>query len=639
MDHRRPAPWGVISDFVDVLPPESKEQFEALLGYLKDTRGFDFTGYKRTSLARRVMRRMAQVGVSDFGEYIDLLQVNSDEFGALFTTILINVTSFLRDREAWDHLREEVVPTLLAERGPDDPVRIWSAGCASGQEAYSLAMVFADTLGPERFRQRVKIYATDVDDDALAQARQAAYLQSDLDNLSEEQIGTYFEQQGNRYVFRKDLRRSVIFGRNDLVQDAPISRIDLLVCRNTLMYFNAETQTKVLGRFHFALAPRGVLFLGKAEMLLSHGRIFDPLDLKRRIFRKTPGTPIGLGHLVTQGFVQDRHGDVGGLDALRDHAFSASPVAQVVVTGEDIVALINQQAEMIFGLSARDIGRPLRDLDVSYRPVELRAYVEQARVERRALRIKDVEWQRPPGDSAWFEIHVNPLVNSEHGLLGVSIVFHDVSGARKLLDELEHTNRQLESAYEELQSTNEELETTNEELQSTVEELETTNEELQSTNEELETMNEELQSTNDELQAINDTLRERSAELDEVNDFLESILTSVHSGLVVVDQEMRVLVWNRGAEDLWGLRRDEAAGEHLLNLDIGLPMSELRSSVRSAMIEEGYENVLTLDAVNRKGRRTRIRVVVGALRSPRGSTEGVILVMEPDGQADSPPVA
>ncbi|GAB3878791.1 hypothetical protein GCM10029964_030000 [Kibdelosporangium lantanae] len=407
-----------------------------MLTYLKETRGFDFTGYKRTSLARRVLRRMSQVGIEDFGEYIDLLQASADEFEALFNTILINVTSFFRDTEAWQHLREEMVPMMLAERGPDDPIRIWSAGCATGQEAYSLAMLFADALGPERFRQRVKIYATDVDNEALAYARQASYTQGELENLAEDQVGEYFEQQGNRYVFRKDLRRSVIFGRNDLVQDAPISRIDLLVCRNTLMYFNAETQSKVLGRFHFALAPRGLLFLGKAEMLLSHSRIFDPLDLKRRTFRKTPGNPIGLGHLVTQGFVQDRHGEVGGLDELREHAFSASPVAQVVVTGEDIVALINQQAEVVFGLSPRDIGRPLRDLEISYRPVELRAYVEQSRVERRALRIKDVEWQRPPGDSVWFEIHVNPLVNSDNGLLGVSIVFHDVTAARKLLDEL-----------------------------------------------------------------------------------------------------------------------------------------------------------------------------------------------------------
>jgi two-component system CheB/CheR fusion protein len=228
---------------------------------------------------------------------------------------------------------------------------------------------------------------------------------------------------------------------------------------------------------------------------------------------------------------------------------------------------------------------------------------------------------------------VNPLVDGESGLLGVSIVFHDVTSARALLDELAHANRQLESAYEELQSTNEELETTNEELQSTVEELETTNEELQSTNEELETMNEELHSTNDELQAINDTLRERSIELDEVNDFLESILTSFRSGLAVVDTEMRVLAWNRGAEDLWGMRSDEASGRHLLNLDIGLPMTELQPVVRRALQEPDLDVTVSVDAVNRRGRKIRLRVRCGPLRSPDGGIRGGILIMEP-GQAD-----
>jgi two-component system CheB/CheR fusion protein len=494
-------------------------------------------------------------------------------------------------------------------------------------------MVFAEALGVERFRQRVKIYATDVDEEALAQARQAVYAEQSVKNVPPELIGKYFERQGDQYSFRKDLRRSVIFGRNDLVQDAPISRIDLLVCRNTLMYFNAETQTKILSRLHFALAMRGLLLLGKAEMLLSHTRIFDPVDLKRRGFRKTASGPVGLSHF-THSTPGDRHGEIGSLDSLREFAFSASPVAQVVVTAEDIVALVNQQAEIVFELSPRDIGRPLRDLEVSYRPVELRAYVEEAKAERRAIRIKDVEWQRSSGEVAWLEIHVNPLVDGESGLLGVSIVFHDVTSARALLDELAHANRQLESAYEELQSTNEELETTNEELQSTVEELETTNEELQSTNEELETMNEELQSTNDELQAINDTLRERSIELDEVNDFLESILTSFRSGLAVVDTEMRVLAWNRGAEDLWGMRSDEASGRHLLNLDIGLPMTELQPVVRRALQEPDLDVTVSVDAVNRRGRKIRLRVRCGPLRSPDGGIRGGILIMEP-GQADS----
>jgi two-component system CheB/CheR fusion protein len=613
---------------VEQVSNELGGDFEAVLLYLKESRGFDFTGYKRTSLARRVRRRMNQVGIDNYSEYIDHLQVNSEEFNALFNTILINVTSFFRDPDAWDFLRKDLVPALLAERSPEDQVRIWSAGCASGEEAYTLAMVFAEAIGVDRFRQRVKIYATDVDEGALAQARQAAYPESAVESLPPEMVRDYFDRHGTQYVFRKDLRRSVIFGRNDLVQDAPISRIDLLVCRNTLMYFNAETQSKILGRLHFALAPRGVLFLGKAEMLLSHTRIFDPVDLKRRVFRKTTVVPVGLGHFSAQSFAHERRGELGSLDKLREHAFSASPVAQVVITGDDIVALINQQAELVFTLSNRDVGRPLRDLEVSYRPIELRAYIEQAKLERRGIRVKDVEWQRGPGEAMWLEIHVNPLVDVDNGLLGVSIVFHDVTAARALLDELAHTNRQLESAYEELQSTNEELETTNEELQSTVEELETTNEELQSTNEELETMNEELQSTNDELQAINDTLRERSVELDEVNDFIEAILTSIRSGVVVVDNEMCVLAWNSGAEDLWGLRHDEAVGRHLLNLDIGLPVAELRPTVRAALQDVNFEATKTMPAVNRRGRQISLRLRCGPLRTPGGDIHGCILMMD-----------
>ncbi|MBB5800726.1 two-component system CheB/CheR fusion protein [Saccharothrix ecbatanensis] len=612
------------------------EDFEEVLRYLKETRGFDFTGYKRTSLMRRVHHRMSQVGIESHADYIDRLQVDPDEFNALFNTILINVTGFFRDREAWDCLRDDVVSAMLAERGPDEPIRVWSAGCASGEEAYTLAMVLAEVLGPERFRRQVKIYATDVDGEALAHARQAVYTERELEGVPPELVTTYFEPHQGRYAFRKDLRRTVIFGRNDLVQDAPISRIDLLVCRNTLMYFNQETQARILGRFHFALTPRGVLFLGKAEMLLAHGRLFDPIDLKRRLFRKANGSGGGVPNFVTHAFAQDRRIDVGGLDRLREHAFAGGPVAQAVINSEDVLVLANQQAEALFGLSGQDVGRPLRDLDLSYRPVELRGHVEQVRNERRPLRVKEVSWQRPGGELLWLEVDLNPLFGNplsgqDSAIIGISIVFHDVTATRRLFDDLEFANQQLETAYEELQSTNEELETTNEELQSTVEELETTNEELQSTNEELETMNEELQSTNDELQTINDTLRDRTRELDQVNDFLESILTSLRAGVIVLDPGMRVIAWNRGAEELWGVRRDEAVGEHLLNLDIGLPLAELRPVVRQALGDASFLTEVKVGAINRKGRDVVVRVVCSSLRSNAGEPNGAILVMEQSG--------
>ncbi|OMB94730.1 CheR family methyltransferase [Mycobacterium colombiense] len=604
------------------------EAFEALLRYMRDSRGFDFTGYKRTSLMRRVRHRMDQAGYIAFDEYLDFLQASSDEFTALFNTILINVTSFFRDPDAWEFVSADVIPRLLAERGPNDPIRVWSAGCASGQEAYTLAMLLAEALGPDGFRQRVKIYATDVDEDALSEARVASYDAKAAESVPTDLLGRYFEQVNGRYVFHKELRRAVIFGRNDLVKDAPISRVDLLVCRNTLMYLNAETQRNVLGRLHFALAPQGTLFLGHAEMLLSHGDRFAPLNLKHRIFRKAAGTHGGVDRYDPNAAFYERNIDLSGLTTVRDLAFRASPVAQIVVTGEDTVAMLNQQAETIFGLSARDIGRLLRDLEVSYRPVELRAYLEQAKVERRSARIQDVKWQRPGAETVWFEIHVNPLVDAENGLLGVSIVFFDVTATRALLDKVVQTNRQLEAAYEELQSTNEELETTNEELQSTVEELETTNEELQSTNEELETMNEELQSTNDELHTINDMLRERSLELDEAKLFQDSLIDSVRMGMVVVDREMKVILWNRGCEELWGLRADETTGTGLTNLDIGLPLDAVRPLIGNAFVDPESSGQVVVEAVNRRGRPATVRITCTSFRSSEGTVGGALLLME-----------
>ena len=606
--------------------------FESLLIYLKDTRGFDFTGYKRSSLVRRVDRRMGQLAVGTYAEYVDHLEVHPDEFTVLFNTILINVTGFFRDPSAWDYLREQVIPPMIANRPVDAPIRVWSAGCASGEEAYTLAILLAETLGVDDFRQRVKIYATDVDDEGLAQARSASYTDRAVQALRPELVDTYFEKSANRYLFRKDLRRAIIFGRNDLVQDAPISRIDLLVCRNTLMYLNAETQARILGRFHFAIADGGVLFLGKAEMLLSHSHLFLPIDLQRRVFRKVTRRPAN-GTLFAELATPLAPDELRGLDQLRNEAFLASPVAQIVVTSDGLMAMTNRQAEALFGVSSRDVGRPFRDLDVSYRPIELRRFIEQTQVDRRPTRLTNVEFPRPAADTTHLEIQVNPLIDNDSRLLGVTLFFNDVTESRRLHDELEQTNRQLETAYEELQSTNEEMETTNEELQSTVEELETTNEELQSTNEELETTNEELQSTNEELQNTNDLLRESTEKLDEANAFLETVLTSLRAGVAVLNRDLQVQMWNRRAEDLWGLRREEAVGQHLLNLDIGLPTDQLRPLIRQTLSEPSVPLTIELKAVNRRGRTIDLRVLSKALTAPDGQATGAILLME-DGSDD-----
>ena len=621
----RPQPWLTCGR---VTGEETDDGLAPLLDHLREARGVDFTGYKRSSLARRVRRRMDAVRATSLDDYLALLDGSDEELADLLDTILINVTGFFRDAETWECVAEKVIPDVVATNAPDDPIRAWVAGCASGEEAYTVAMLLCEAVGDEAFRQRVKIYATDADNVALAEARRARYPAEALAGLPEGLAERYFAPDGSHAVFRKDLRRTVIFGAHNLVQDPPISRIDLLSCRNTLMYFTHGTQAHVLAQLHFALRPTGYLVLGRSEALATRTKLFTPFDLKRRVFRRTsspkePSVPEDVHDRrtdPTEGTGRREPVDI------RAAAFEVGPVAQAVVDRSAVLVAVNHQARALFGLTSRDIGRRLQDLELSYRPLELRAHVETVGAERHAVTMRGVEWRRG-ADVLWFDVTLQPIVAETGELNGTHVAFLDVTPQRQLQEKLERSQLDLETAYEELQSAVEELETTNEELQSTNEELETTNEELQSINEELETTNEELQSTNEELETINDELRQRSAELDEVNGFLEAILTSLQSAVVVVDREVRVQVWNQHAQELWGLRAQEVDGEHLMNLDIGLPLEHLRQPVRACLAGEQPDEVV-LRAVNRRGRTIECHVRAAPLRTAEDESIGAMLVMD-----------
>ena len=582
---------------------------DALLDHLKRQRGFDFTGYKRSSLERRIAKRMGMVGCDSYGEYLDYLEVHPDEFTELFNTILINVTGFFRDPPAWDHLRDEVLPGVLAARaGDDEPIRVWSAGCASGAEAYSLAILLAEALGETAFHERVKLYATDVDEDALAEARAATYTAKEVEGVPPELLERYFDETDGGYGFRKDLRRAVIFGRNDLVQDAPISRIDVLACRNTLMYFTAETQDRILRRLHFALCDEGVLFLGKSEMLITHSERFRPTDVKHRIFRKVVA-PRPRDRPAFAGPAGGPHDGVPSV--LHDSVSDASPVAQIAVSETGTLAFANQRAQALFQLGKPDLGRPLQDLELSYRPLELRSIIEKAYVDQRLVVQRAVDHSDGDGVARVFDVHVVPLYSGD-ALLGASIAYLDVTTSHGLQQELDRSRTELENAYEELQSA--------------VEELETTNEELQSTNEELET--------------INDELRQRTLELNDANVFLETILTSMGMGVAVLDRDQHIRVWNAHAEELWGARAGEVRGHHILSLDIGLPLDRLRAGMRGALAggQPRIEELVT--ATNRRGRAIRCRVTILPLSTDGQPPSGSILLMEdlaPDGEKAGAP--
>src|SRR5215471_5370436 len=601
-------------------------RFEALLDYLKGTRGFDFTAYKRSSLMRRIQKRLQAISIESYDGYQAYLEAHPEEFGLLFNTILINVTSFFRDPEAWGYLTSQIVPRILSGSRPESAIRVWSTGCASGEEAYTLAMVLAEQLGIEAFRRRVKIYASDVDEEALLQARHATYTASQVQDVPGELLARYFERVDDRFLFHKDVRRSIIFGRHDLVQDAPISRVNLLVCRNTVMYFTRETQAKVLNRFHFALRNGGFLFMGRAELLLTHGELFTPVELKWRVFTKT----------VTQNVrdampLPDREEErptMSNDDRLQALSLETDPVARVVVRADGTLSFANNRARALFRLTHQDVGKRLQDLEMSYRPIELRSLIQDAMSQRRPVARKDIPWPNDSGESRYLDLEVVPLTDASGDMLGVQLSFSDVSRYRRLQEELERSKNELETAYEELQSSNEELETTNEELQSTNEELETTNEELQSTNEELETMNEELQSTNEELETTNTELRMRSDELNTANAFLHSILTGLEAAVIVVDPKLQVLAWNHRAEDLWGLRAGEVQGRHLMNLDIGLPVEQLRQPIRAVLARETERAELTLECRNRRGKSIRCPIRCTPLTSGTGEMLGAILLID-----------
>jgi two-component system CheB/CheR fusion protein len=601
--------------------------FEQLLEYLQQVRGFDFTGYKRSTLKRRVQKRMHSCGIENFGDYLDYLEVHPEEFAPLFNTILINVTAFFRDPDAWQQLQTQILPNLLKEKNKGEPIRVWSTGCASGEEAYTAAMILAEALGIEQFRERVKIYATDVDEGALNKARHATYGAEEIEPIPEELQLRYLEPIGNLYRIRSEIRSNAIFGRHDLVQDAPISRSDLLICRNTLMYFNSETQGQVLARLHFALNQTGVLFLGKAEMLFTRANLFTPINLKHRIFSKVAKVNLRDRLLVlAQGGNEEASNNLSNHVRLREVTFNTSPISQIVVEKNGNLVLANRKARLMFDIKFQDLGKPLQNFEVSYRPLELRSRIEEIYNTGELIIVSDLK-SHISGQVRYFDVQFLPLQENGSDVIGVSITFTETTHYHQLQEELATSKQELETTNEELQSSNEELETTNEELQSSNEELETTNEELQSSNEELETMNEELQSSNEELQTVNDELRLRTQELDETNAFLNSILTSLQAGVIVIDRQGYILAWNPEATNIWGLRAEEVEGESLFSLDMGLPVGELQKPIRECLAGETNQELL-LQAVNRRGRSLQCRVSLYPLSGIREEVRGVIVLTE-----------
>jgi two-component system CheB/CheR fusion protein len=275
-----------------VPPPEGNQdqadqELARLLQKIYDERGFDFRDYKKESLKRRIRKRLDANHLSTYQEYMEFLDASQDEYSKLFDTMLINVTEFFRDPDAWKILESEVIPGIIAGKKNGESIRVWTAGCASGEEPYSVGILLAEALGDALSNFDVRIYATDIDENALAEARRGAYSPEKLKNVSPERLEKYFTKDGGAFKIDRHIRQMVAFGRQDLTSDAPISHLDLLICRNVLIYFNAKLQNKLLYRFDFAVNRGGYVFFGKSESTALGSRFFKAISQKWRIFQKT----------------------------------------------------------------------------------------------------------------------------------------------------------------------------------------------------------------------------------------------------------------------------------------------------------------------------------------------------------------
>jgi two-component system CheB/CheR fusion protein len=504
-----------------------------ILQYLKEHNGTDFLQYKMSTITRRVDKRVAFLGLKTLKEYYERLKKDPSEAAALAQEMLVSVTSFFRDEDAYESLTPHLSRILEQKNLPDSELRVWIAGCATGEEAYSLAILSLETCRRLGVSPAIKIFATDLDQEALTQARQGLYLPEDLKGIPEKYIPLYFERRERYFEAKKFLREMIVFARQNLIQNPPFVRLDLVSCRNVMIYFDSILQQKVFEIFQYSLKPGGFLFLGKSEN--APVSMFDTIDRRAKIFRRlNPVSPIvpTLGRHAS--YTRETSGGAAHRAVVAPSGYAKLIPTELLKVFRLCGAVMDDQTviQHISGDLSRYVSIPtgiadfrLSNLLSKSASTELSVLVRKAAKDKKAHRSRTYPNQNNEKSTKGFSFTVRVyqgegefskplyLVSFEprrltHSLpLDPSVSLHDVSGRMRELEQ------ELSTTKEHLQTVVEELEVSNEELQSLNEELSSTNEELQASNEELETTNEELQSTNEELTTVNEELNTKSSEL------------------------------------------------------------------------------------------------------------------------------
>jgi two-component system, chemotaxis family, CheB/CheR fusion protein len=614
------------------------ETQKTIAAILKDQVGHDFSGYKQKTFMRRVRRRMDIVQMTDLAGYVERLRREPDEVTLLFRDLLIGVTNFFRDNDAFEALESLVIPRVFQGKGAADTVRIWVPGCATGEEVYSIAMLVREHMDTLRGPPKIQIFATDIDEPALNIARAGRYPRPLVQHIKPARLERFFVRDDATYIVAKGIRDLCIFSAHSVIRDPPFSRIDLISCRNLLIYLGAGFQARVIPIFHFALKPGGFLFLGTSENISQHADLFQRVDGKQRLFQRRDHVVSPLqfpaftpGARFPASGTEERH-DPGGTASLRraveTRVLEQFAPAHVVVNREGDIVHYSARTGKYLEPAA---GMPSRQLLAAARMglrLELRAALQEA-IETRRAAVRDPILISFDDRMQAIRLTVEPLRDHETDPLFL-VLFTDLgapeapseAAARHAAGEAntEQLERELRDTRERLQSTIEEYETALEELKAANEEMVSVNEELQSANEELETSKEEMQSINEELQTVNAELNGKVEEVDRAHADLRNLFESTQIGAVFLDDQLVIRSFTPAIAPIF----------NLISTDRGRPLTDIVSHIENGDLRREIRVVLERgETIERRVRQaesnTHYLMRILPYRGRNNAIDGVVL--------------
>src|SRR5918994_4283583 len=568
----------------DGVRPEAANHLAQIAALLRTRTGHDFSGYKDKTVARRVQRRMQVLQIDEVPDFIERLRKEPQELDALLQDLLIGVTNFFRDPSAFEALEREVIPQLFEGKGPDDTVRVWVPGCSTGEEAYSIAILLREHM-PKQRAPKLQIFASDIDEQSLQIARTGRFPSTIAKDIPPARLERHFVREDGTYRIASDLREICLFSSHNLLRDAPFSKLDLITCRNLLIYLTPELQTRLIPLFHYALNDSGFLFLGTSENVTRHPRLFSTVDKQHRIFKRKPALERRLPEFpLTAPEAGRRQLDPTAREAAEREPLQSLAERQLLERYSPAYVVVNAEGELLHGSGRTGkylelaAGAPRTDIYSMARPglrPDLRAAVHKAASTGQIAIHKNVTVGTNGGRQT-IDLIVHPIRSASIRDSVYMVVFQDVGGIRATSDE-------------EIVESDEELESAN--LHQLEMELRATRERLQTTTEELESSKEELQSINEELQTVNAELNARVEELSRANSDIANLLESTQIATVFLDRSLAIKNFTPAAKDLF----------RLVESDTGRPITHVRARFQSDTVQEDAERVLrTLSTVERQ---------------------------------------